>query len=164
MERDVKGLTANRLRLYLFGDHRFTGARTNYYALQNSDLNYVLDTGKGNPISLCLIFQLVAIRLELGVSACNYPGNFLSRISISGSPHLVDCYNMGRLTSVDALLKEGKNLSEKVKYVILTESSPRVILHRVLRNMEQAFLKKNEMEDAISVSYTHLTLPTICSV
>lgn len=149
VERDNKGLSANRLRRYLFGDHRFTGARTNYYALQNSDLNYVLDTGKGNPISLCLIFQLVAARLGLEVTACNYPGNFLSRILISGRPHLVDCYNMGRLTSVDALLEDQKNLSAEVKYVIKTESSPRVILHRILKNMEGSFLKKNAMEDAV---------------
>lgn len=159
-EQKISGLTANRLRRYLFTDHRFTGARTNYYALQNSDLSYTLDTGKGNPLTLCLIFQLVAARLDLEVSSCNYPGHFLSRVCISGRTHLVDCYNMGRLIPVDELQEENKDISAEAKYAIQTASSPRAILYRVLRNIERSFIEKKDLEDAVlmqklqkSVSY-----------
>ena len=92
VERRVSKLTVNKLRKYLFADNLYTGARTNYYALYNSDLCYTLSTGKGNPVTLCVIFQLVAQRLDLEVSSSNYPGHFLSRIHLNSKPMILCGY------------------------------------------------------------------------
>ena len=158
VEFRIPSLSSNKLRKYLFADHLFTGARTNYYALFNSDLCYALNTGKGNPITLCLIFQLIAQRHELEVSSSNYPGHFLSRIHLNNKAHLVDCYNMGRLIPVDELLTENKELSTEAKYAIKTEAPARAILHRILRNMEHSFSLEKKTKDALLMQKLQSTL------
>lgn len=158
IDAKINRLTPNKLRKYLFADHLYTGARTNYYALSNSDISYTLDCGKGNPITLAIIFLLIANRLEVDVTACNYPGHFLARIMHKGEAHLVDCYNMGRLINVRELLEENKEISTEAKYAIHTPAPPRVILHRVLRNMEHAFSVNRQLEDAALMQRLEATL------
>jgi hypothetical protein len=150
VDQKVTELSPNKLRKFLFSNNLFTGARKNYYSLQHSDLGYALQTGKGNPITLCMIFQLVAQRLDQEVSASNYPGHFLSRIRLSGADHLVDCFNGGRLIPVQEL-EENKQISRKAKFAIHREASPRVILFRILSNVENSLLQTEATEDALLV-------------
>ena len=148
VEQNLSSPTANSLRKYLFEANLFTGARTNYYALNNSDICYTLETGKGNPITLCIIFQLIAHRLELEVTASNYPGHFLSRIYLNNKAHLVDCFNMGRLSPLRNCYPKTE-ISPEAKYAIQAAAPPRVILHRILRNMEHAFSLERNTKDAL---------------
>lgn len=48
-----------------------------FYAPQNNYLNIVLETKKGNPISLSIIYSIVAQRLGLPVFGVNLPRNFI---------------------------------------------------------------------------------------
>lgn len=61
----------------VFELHKFTRNTSNYYAPQNSYINQVLETKKGNPISLAIIYSLVATRLGLPVYGVNLPKNFI---------------------------------------------------------------------------------------
>ena len=160
VERRIASLTVNKLRKYLFEDSLFSGPKEDYYALYHSDLCYALETGKANPISLCMIFQLVAQRLDLEVTACNYPGHFLARVHFDNKAHLVDCYNQGRLIPVEELLIENKTLSNEAKFAIHHPAPPRVILHRVLRNMEHAFHLQSKTEDVLLLQKLQSSLVT----
>lgn len=158
IDSKISAPSPNKLRKYLFAKNLFTGARTNYYAIQNSDICYALETGKGNPITLAVIFLLIADRLNVEVTASNYPGHFLTRIMHKGEAHLVDCFNMGRLINVKELLEENKNISAEAKYAIHTPAPPSVILHRVLRNMEHSFSTSNQTENALLMQRLQATL------
>lgn len=158
IDERIPDISVNKLRKYLFADHLFTGARTNYYSIQHSDICYTLDTGKGNPLTLCVLFQLVAHRLKLDVTASNYPGHFLSRITLGGVPHLVDCYNGGRLIEINELLDGHKELSPEAKFSIQAPAPPRVIIHRILRNMEHSFSLNKQTEDALLMQKLQATM------
>lgn len=57
--------------------HGFEGNKRNYHAPQNSYINEVLESRKGNPLSLAIIYQLVAEALELPLRGVNLPNHFV---------------------------------------------------------------------------------------
>ncbi len=61
----------------LFDVHKFKATSLNYNSPQNSYINHVLETKKGNPISLGIIYLIIAQNLELPIFAINLPNNFL---------------------------------------------------------------------------------------
>ncbi len=65
------------LNTIFFKNLKFGGNVTNFYAPQNNFLNLVLETKKGNPISLGILYSIIANRLGLPVYGINLPKNFL---------------------------------------------------------------------------------------
>ncbi|MFL5751920.1 MAG: transglutaminase-like domain-containing protein [Bacteroidia bacterium] len=61
----------------LFEIHGFGGNITNYHAPQNSFINVVLETKKGNPISLCVLYILIAKELGVPIYGINLPEHFI---------------------------------------------------------------------------------------
>ena len=53
------------LNYIIFDLHKFTRNNTDFYSPQNSYINQVLETRKGNPISLSIIYLAVAWKLGL---------------------------------------------------------------------------------------------------
>jgi len=61
----------------LFRLHGFRGNTANYNDPQNSCLNKVLESRKGNPIVLCCIYLWLATRLDIPVVGVNLPQHFI---------------------------------------------------------------------------------------
>jgi regulator of sirC expression with transglutaminase-like and TPR domain len=61
----------------LFDVYGFSRNNNNYLAPQNSFICDVLDTRKGNPITLSIIYAVIAGRLGLPVYGVNLPQNFI---------------------------------------------------------------------------------------
>lgn len=61
----------------LFEVHQFSGNITNYHAPQNSFLNVVLETKKGNPVMLSVVYALVCKELNIPVYGVNLPQHFV---------------------------------------------------------------------------------------
>ena len=61
----------------IYDVHGFTKNTKNFYSPQNSFINQVLETGKGNPISLAVVYIIIAQRLNLPVYGVNLPKNFI---------------------------------------------------------------------------------------
>ena len=61
----------------LFDIHKFSKNTTNFYSPQNSYINQVLESRKGNPISLAIIYSVVSQRLGLPVYGVNLPKIFI---------------------------------------------------------------------------------------
>ncbi|PWD97708.1 transglutaminase-like domain-containing protein [Marinilabilia rubra] len=61
----------------LFDVHGFSRNNSNFLAPQNSFICDVLDTRKGNPISLSIIYSVIANRLGLPIYGVNLPKNFI---------------------------------------------------------------------------------------
>lgn len=61
----------------LFQVHGFKGNKRNYHAPQNCYLNEVLDSRKGNPLSLAIIYQVLAEDLHLSLRGVNLPNHFV---------------------------------------------------------------------------------------
>ncbi len=61
----------------LFDVHKFSGNLRNYYAPRNSYINQVLESKKGNPISLAIIYSEIAQRLDIPIYGVNLPKNYI---------------------------------------------------------------------------------------
>jgi len=155
----LEGPTANSLRRWLFEGNKFKGNKDSYYANENSDLTWVMENKTGNPISLACVFVLVARRLDLDVTGCNYPGHFLARIYLDGQPHLVDCYNKGKLIPVRELLDDHKEISDQAKAAIHQPCSHADFLLRILRNLEHSFALDIRTEDNQLMQRLQSSLP-----
>lgn len=61
----------------LYENNKFSSNLSNYYAPQNYYINQVLETRKGNPVSLGIIYITIAEMLEIPIYGINLPKNFV---------------------------------------------------------------------------------------
>lgn len=67
----------NIMNHIFFTKYGFSGNTTNYHAPQNSYINCVIDSKKGNPLALSVLYLLVAKSLGLPVYGVNLPEHFI---------------------------------------------------------------------------------------
>jgi regulator of sirC expression with transglutaminase-like and TPR domain len=132
---------------HLFDKLGFAGNEENYYDPENSYLNRVLDRRTGNPISLCLIYIMIARRLKLPVAGIGLPGHFICRFQNSKDELYIDAFNRGKLLTkadcVKYLLHTNHNLDEGH----LTPVSARRILLRICANLHQIYTQHKQEEE-----------------
>lgn len=61
----------------LFKVYGFDGNRADYTDTQNSYIGRVLEQKKGNPLSLAILYQVLANRLEIPIFGVNLPNHFI---------------------------------------------------------------------------------------
>lgn len=65
------------LNYIIYDLHKFSRNNADFYSPQNSYINQVFETKKGNPISLSIIYLSVASKLGLPIYGVNLPKNFI---------------------------------------------------------------------------------------
>lgn len=65
------------LNQVIFGMHGFRGNKQNYHAPQNSYLNNVVESKRGNPLSLSILYLVLAESLDLPIFGINLPNHFV---------------------------------------------------------------------------------------
>jgi regulator of sirC expression with transglutaminase-like and TPR domain len=149
--------TANELRAFLFNGTRLIGNQENYYDPRNSDLAWSIAVGRSNPLGLCLIFILVARRLDLEVEGVNFPAHFMCRIFEDGYPLIIDCYDHGRLHLQETLL-ESPELSRTQRALLRQSADPGTILLRLLNNLAESLEHAARDEDVALIRELQATL------
>jgi len=124
---------------YLFAELGFHGNQDNYYEVENSYLNRVIDRRTGNPISLCMVFLFVSRRLKLPVAGIGMPGYFLCRFQCSTEEIYIDAFKKGRLLSKADCVKYLLNTSYGFQEGLLAPATPRRILLRMCSNLHQIY-------------------------
>ena len=61
----------------MFDVHGFEGNKKNYHSPDNSFINRVLESKRGNPISLAILYLILSERLHLPVYGVNLPRHFI---------------------------------------------------------------------------------------
>ena len=124
---------------YVFGELEFKGNEQNYYDPENSYLNRVLDRRTGNPINLCLVYLLLARRLQLPLTGIGLPGHFICRYQSTSEEYYVDVFNRGKLWTkancIQYLLQRNYNVQDEY----LAPVSPRRMLMRICGNLHQIY-------------------------
>jgi regulator of sirC expression with transglutaminase-like and TPR domain len=141
---------ARGLAHYLFGGRnqaRFRGNTRDYYSPANSNLHWVIDTGLGNPISLCSLYRLLGARLGIVVEGCNFPSHFLAMVMHDGERWLVDCFNRGRFMLASDVARHHPAAIQGMEDVINQPASPASVILRFLRNLDDAFEKLNALPE-----------------
>ena len=133
---------------YLFDELGFTGNEEQYYDPDNSYLNRVLDRRRGNPISLCLVYLLIAARLRLPVTGIGLPGHFICRYQSSSVELFIDAFNRGKLLSKADCVQYLLQGNYSVREDYLAPVSPRRLLLRICGNLHQIYLHLEQSEAA----------------
>ncbi|MCK5571344.1 MAG: transglutaminase family protein [Bacteroidetes bacterium] len=134
------------LSRFLFSSRKLEGAREDYYNPRNSNLVYVIEHGKGIPISLVSIFILVGHRLGLAIEGCNFPGHFLALTFEQEKPLVIDCFNAGILVDDLLLARYLDPVSVTVHDLTHLECDTLTLVGRVLRNLMNAYRSQGKPE------------------
>ncbi|MCA9727787.1 MAG: hypothetical protein KC729_08905, partial [Candidatus Eisenbacteria bacterium] len=124
-----------RLGRFLFDEVGLTGARDDFHHPTHSDLTYVIEEGKGLPISLALVFVLVGKRLGLAVEPCNLPYHFCARFRRGDRLYLIDGYHGPEPIPESLFLTRHAASRDWLPVLLRLEVAPEAILARVLRNL-----------------------------
>lgn len=126
----------------LFHKLKFKGNTRNFHSPANSMINSVLESKKGNPISLSVIYALVAQKLNIPVYGVNLPNMFIVTYKNSVvTQFYINPFNKGIIFTredVDAYVNE-LNLSPSPEFY--DPCSNVDIIKRVLRNLTNSFEK-----------------------
>lgn len=144
-------MDAHELSVWLFGPEkgiaRFRGNTKDYYSAQNSNLHWVLDTGLGNPLSLCSLYRLIGHRFGIEIGGCNFPGHFLARVDHCQDFWLVDCFNRGKFMRAEDVSRHHPTANPAMEDLVREPASVPAILLRVQRNLDEAFTRANRFSE-----------------
>jgi regulator of sirC expression with transglutaminase-like and TPR domain len=159
-----------RILNYIFYDvHGFKGNSDDYHSPDNSYINRVLETKKGNPISLAIIYSIIAQRLNIPIFGVNLPQHFIlaykddsqlqNNPSFKGNAYMdfdmhgevlfyINAFNKGAIFNkwnIDQFLKQ---LNIKAQHLYFEPCSNVDIMMRVCRNLIYSYEKSNDNEKA----------------
>ena len=139
---------------FLFDEQGFTGNTEDYYNPANSYIASVLETKRGLPITLSLIYKIVAERLGLRVSGIGLPGHFMVAVEEGESAILIDPFSGGRELSpeeVHARLQEAFGEEMEWSSETIQPISNRHWLTRMLQNLLNVFGAKSHYADVAAM-------------
>lgn len=128
----------------LFTKLKFRANTKNFHSPNNSFLKSVLESKKGNPISLSVIYMLVAEKLGLPIYGVNLPNLFIITYKSEEIQFYVNSFNRGLIFSKKDIDNYLANLNLTPKPIYYEPCSNEDIIKRVLRNLIMAFEKLGE--------------------
>jgi regulator of sirC expression with transglutaminase-like and TPR domain len=111
----------------------FAGNANDYYDPDNSYLHRVLETRRGIPISLAVLFAELARHVGLEVEGIAFPGHFLLRANLHAGVVIVDPFS-GRSLDHEELTRRAAPYGLPLER-LLQPASARQILIRMLNNL-----------------------------
>lgn len=149
------------LHEFLFDQEGFIGDTDDYYNPLNSYLPSVLERKRGLPITLGLLYRLVADRLGLRSWGVALPGHFLVGVQIEQGPMLVDAFSGGRIvTPEEAMDRMRQTYGPEAEWSeeLLKPASNRHWLTRMLQNLLNIFSEAGQYGDVAAVLEMEMVL------
>jgi regulator of sirC expression with transglutaminase-like and TPR domain len=135
------------LARYLGWEQGLAGNSTDYYHPRNACLPSTIQSRSGLPITLALIYILVGRRLDLPVAGVGTPGHFLARLD----DVIFDPYYHGRIVSEGEWELTTSELSASDRALVLRPSTPRQMMHRLLINQRNCYVKRLDHHGRLKV-------------
>ncbi|MBW3469673.1 transglutaminase-like domain-containing protein [Arthrospiribacter ruber] len=136
----------------LFNQLRFSANTKNFHSPANSMINSVLETKKGNPISLCSIYLLVAQKLGLPIYGVNLPNLFVLTYKTKEASFYINAFNKGLIFSKQDINNYLEHLKIESRDAFFQPCTHKDILIRSMRNLIVAFEKLGELEKVDEVN------------
>jgi regulator of sirC expression with transglutaminase-like and TPR domain len=136
----------------LFNKLKFGANTKNFHSPGNSMINIVLETKKGNPLTLCIIYMLVAQKLKLPVYGVNLPNLFvLTYKHDKQAQFYINAFNKGLIFTHQDIENYINELHLPPQDTFFEPCSSLDIIRRVLRNLIMSFDKMGEHAKAEEV-------------
>ncbi len=150
MQMMFEGSASDQVKLInhvLYNIYGFSGNTTSHQDPQNSYLSQVLESKRGNQISLAIIYSVIAQRLDIPIYGVNLPQHFiLAYVDESmasefenGVLFYINAFNKGFIfgrRDVDMFLKQLNLSNDKQFYEPCSNTD---IVRRILRNLISAY-------------------------
>jgi regulator of sirC expression with transglutaminase-like and TPR domain len=134
------------LNSVIFGKLKFRANTKNFHAPANSMINVVLESRKGNPISLCVIYMLVAQKLKLPVYGVNLPSLFILTYKSKEVQFYIHAFNRGLIFSKHDIDNYISQLKLRPNDIFYQPCSNVDIVRRMFRNLVISFEKLHEYD------------------
>lgn len=154
------------LNQFFYTDLGFSGNANNFYAPENSYVNEVLQTRRGIPISIAVIWLELAQALDLQAEGISFPGHFLVKVTLPEGLVVLDPLtgdSLGLDNLAERLAPFRQHLGDASDMeaplgLYLQPAPPRDILTRMLRNLKEIFNSQEDWQRLIKVQDRLLVL------
>lgn len=119
----------------LYHECGFHGNTENYTDPKNSFIDSVLKRRRGIPVSLCILYLLVAHRLGLELEPIGLPGHFMVGCFTDQSPFFIDAFDGGLFRSPEEIFVFLRSHDLSVELSDLAPTPIREVLCRSCRNL-----------------------------
>lgn len=145
----------NVLNHIFFTKYGFSGNTQNYHAPQNSFINVVLESKKGNPLALSIIYEVIAQALSLPIYGVNLPEHFilafmdesdLENPDAAKVLFYINAFSKGTVfgkADIDQFVKRLNLEPESSHYLPCTN---RDMIQRMLRNLSNSYSKLGDTD------------------
>ncbi len=134
----------------LFGEYHFTGNQIDYHNPNNSYLHRILETGQGIPISLSILYMLIAKRLNCPVFGVSMPAHFILKFDNGEDEIFFDPFYEGKVYTRQACLSYLGEIGTDNREEILQGCTNLDILRRVLRNLYYSYSSYDHQPERIA--------------
>ena len=137
----------NILNAVLFDSLGFDGNKDDYYNVENSYMNFVLEKRKGIPISLSVLYQKIASGVGLKLLPVAMPGHFLLKFSMPSRELFIDPFNRGEILLEDGCQERLEQVYQEViefKMEFLSAVSNRDVVLRMLVNLKRIYRQQDQ--------------------
>lgn len=152
-----------RLRLlnrFFFQELGFSGNVNDYYDPRNSYVHCVLETRRGIPITLALLYVELANQVGLDACGISFPGHFLAKVHMPQGEIVIDPFTGQSMSrdALDALLvpyrRRGarSGLGEAPLGSFLQPARPREVIARMLRNLKEVFRSSQDAPRLLGIA------------
>lgn len=157
------------LNRFFFEEQGFGGNRNDYYAPGNSYLNVVLESRRGIPVSLAVLWLELARELGLEADGIGFPAHFLVQARVGEGRVVIDPFTgqalglgdlRARLDELSLEVLAGEPPADQALplNLFLQPASARQILVRMLGNLQQLHQRQRDWHGLLPVQERLLIL------
>ncbi len=128
----------------IFEKLKFRANTKNFHSPGNSMINVVLETHRGNPISLCIIYILISQKLGLPVYGVNLPNLFMCTYKNNDHQFYINAFNKGLIFSRKDIENYVQQLHLNPVDLFFEPCRNDDIVKRILRNLVVSFDKNGD--------------------
>ena len=143
----------------IFNLHEFTGDREDYHNPKNSFINRVLDSKKGSPLSIGILYAIIAQGLDIPLYGVNLPHHFIlayedeflanfapEEMATPGILFYVNTFSGGAVFGKQDVLAFLKQIDVEPKDAYFKPCSNIAIVKRMITNICYSYEKVNKLE------------------
>ncbi|PIB37364.1 hypothetical protein BFP72_02940 [Reichenbachiella sp. 5M10] len=130
---------------------KFRPNSKNFHSPSNGMINLVMESKKGNPLSLCVIYMLIAQKLKMPIYGVNLPNLFILTYKREDTQFYINVFNNGIIFTKEDIDNYIEQLHLSKLEVYYQPCSHLDIVMRALRNLIASFEKLGEYKKADDV-------------
>ncbi len=132
------------LNSVMFNKLKFSPNTKNFHSPGNSMINVVLESRKGNPISLCVIYMMIGQKLKIPIYGVNLPNLFILTYKSEQAQFYINAFNRGLIFTKQDIDSYLANLNLSENEIFYEPTSNLEIIKRIFRNLVVSFEKLGE--------------------